>query len=160
MSDATTEEWKPIPGFEGYEASNLGRVRSWKRVYPRILRTTRSRNGYINVALYSNGIGRPYGVHRMVLLAFVGGPPSLEHQACHNDGNKGNNFIGNLRWGTASENSMDIVDHGHHFNANKTHCPAGHEYDSVNTHIKRDGSRICKTCNRNRAREWYRKRVA
>ncbi len=37
-------------------------------------------------------------------------------------------------------------------NATKTHCPRGHEYDAANTHINRQGGRVCRTCNRNRQR--------
>jgi len=31
-------------------------------------------------------------------------------------------------------------------NATKTHCPHGHEYDSVNTIIGKSGSRFCRKC--------------
>jgi hypothetical protein len=40
-------------------------------------------------------------------------------------------------------------------NARKTHCPRGHPYDEANTHIQRDGGRICRQCNRDRARAYY-----
>lgn len=33
-------------------------------------------------------------------------------------------------------------------NARKTHCPLGHPYDAVNTHIKIDGRRECRACDR------------
>ena len=29
-----------------------------------------------------------------------------------------------------------------------THCPSGHEYDSKNTYIRKNGSRKCRECNR------------
>jgi hypothetical protein len=32
--------------------------------------------------------------------------------------------------------------------ANRTHCPQGHPYDEVNTFIRSDGARVCKTCER------------
>lgn len=34
----------------------------------------------------------------------------------------------------------------------KTHCVRGHEYDEVNTLIRKNGSRQCRTCNRERVR--------
>lgn len=37
-------------------------------------------------------------------------------------------------------------------NARKTHCPKGHPYDETNTHVTNQGWRICKACNRERAR--------
>jgi len=53
----------------------------------------------------------PEGVHRYVLLAFVGECPE-GMQACHNDGNPGNNRLDNLRWGTPSNNNRDKWLHG------------------------------------------------
>lgn len=38
-------------------------------------------------------------------------------------------------------------------NARKTHCPKGHPYDETNTHVTSQGWRICKACNRERARK-------
>lgn len=43
-------------------------------------------------------------------------------------------------------------------NARKTHCPAGHPYDSRNTYINGAGDRICRACNRERARKWRQSR--
>ena len=38
-------------------------------------------------------------------------------------------------------------------NSKKTHCPQGHKYDSENTYYyPTDGRRLCRTCNRERAR--------
>ncbi len=36
--------------------------------------------------------------------------------------------------------------------AAKTHCPQGHQYDLINTRIRPDGARVCKTCGRERSR--------
>jgi hypothetical protein len=41
----------------------------------------------------------------------------------------------------------------------KTHCPHGHPYDEENTFINAKGSRMCRTCTRERTRAW-RKKVA
>ena len=49
-----------------------------------------------------------------------------------------------LRLLTNRENARD---NGH---AAKTHCPAGHPYDSVNTYIDPDNARRCRQCARNR----------
>ena len=40
----------------------------------------------------------------------------------------------------------------------KTHCPQGHSYDFFNTYITKNGYRICKMCNRIRAKEYQRER--
>jgi uncharacterized protein (DUF433 family) len=66
------------------------------------------RNGYWHVGLRQNGKLRNVSVHRLVLTTFVGlCPPG--HQALHWDGNKDNNALSNLRWGTRKENAADTI---------------------------------------------------
>jgi len=43
-------------------------------------------------------------------------------------------------------------------NAAKTHCPKGHEYTEENTYRYPDGRRRCRTCNRDEAREYQRRK--
>lgn len=51
--------------------------------------------------------------------------------------------------GTYQQNSQDIIDRGRHANANKTHCPYGHEYAGDNLRINATtGYRECKACTR------------
>lgn len=121
---AEREIWKPVPGFEGYEASDLGRVRSVDREivqisrrgteYRRFLRgkilaQSPHRDGHLMVALGASGGTKR--VHNLVMLAFVGEPPAgLE--GCHNDGIPTNNLLTNLRYGTRGDNIADRVIHG------------------------------------------------
>jgi hypothetical protein len=37
--------------------------------------------------------------------------------------------------------------------ARRTHCKYGHAFDLLNTHINKQGTRLCRACNRRRARE-------
>ena len=100
-----SEEWRPIPGYEGrYEVSDFGRVRSFYR-RPRILAGSKQ-DGYILVALCRDGTRRTCGVHRIVLFAFVG-PPPPKHECAHWDGDPSNNRLGNLRWATKKDNIVD-----------------------------------------------------
>ena len=116
-----TEEWRPVVGFSDYEVSDLGRVRSYKRVKVRILHPTYNGSGSMRVEL----AGKKRLVHILVLEAFVGLRP--EGMECrHLDGDFTNNKVENLRWGTRSENILDAVRHGTHNNARKTHCKYGH----------------------------------
>jgi len=114
------EIWKPIPGFEGYDVSNMGRVRSYrKRVRggklgewrisnkpQRILRPSSDR-GYPGVNLLDkNSNVRYIRIANLVLLAFVGlCPEGLE--ICHNDGNPANSRLDNLRYDTHQANMTD-----------------------------------------------------
>lgn len=144
------EEWRSVPDFEGlYEVSDRGRVRSLRS--GRLLKQGRvGKYGHRQILL-SPGCGlkaKAMYVHRLVLLAFVGLPPG-GLQACHNDGNAGNNCLDNLRWDTQSSNMHDRVKHGTHHHTNRTHCPKGHLLDGVR--YNKNGTvrqRRCMTCNR------------
>ena len=50
-------------------------------------------------------------VHRLVLSSFEGEAPE-GMEACHNDGNRANNWLNNLRWDTRKENHADKKKHG------------------------------------------------
>ena len=140
--DATrNEEWRAIPGYEGlYEVSDRGRVRSldrmrpfrggWRPVRGRVLSPWMSR--YWNVRLSREGVVTAHSVHSLVAAAFIGPRPDGMH-VCHNDGDRNNNSVGNLRYDTPSANSLDVVKHGNHYLANRTHCSQGHEYTPENT---------------------------
>lgn len=151
MSDLA-ERWRPVEGADGYEVSNLGRVRSWRKVgqpagrapSPRILATTRP-NGYVEVRLSVTGRRKGYYVHRLVMDAFVGPlPAGLETR--HLDGDPENNRLDNLQYGTRSENRVDRLTHGTDFQKNKTHCPANHPYSPENTSLNKAGHRRCREC--------------
>lgn len=155
------EEWKPIPGYEGYEVSNHGRVRSLDRtVQLKDGRTRRQKGralkpwviqGYLYVSLYKGRKVKKKRIHRLVLEAFVG--PCPEGMEClHGDGNPANNRLDNLRWASPSDNNLDTVKHGRHHNANKAHCPRGHEFIPENRVKSQEakGKRNCLACNRAR----------
>jgi hypothetical protein len=109
------EEWKPIPTFDGYEASSLGRIRSVDRHLPdgrfrrgSILKPFQLPNGYLQVNLGANVRGY---VHRFVCMAWHG-EPFAKAEAAHFDGCKLNNSAENLRWATSAENEQDKRRHG------------------------------------------------
>ena len=157
------EVWRPIVGWEGfYEVSDQGQIRSMPRVasngqhYPsRIRRQMDHRLGYKLISLSGGGRRTTLTVQSVVLAAFRG-PRPPGYEACHADGDKANNALANLRWDTKEANAHDR-DHVHknNFQANKTHCPGGHEYTPENTYVNPSGHRRCRTCHRNRI--WERK---
>lgn len=109
------EEWRAIPGFERYEVSDQGRVRSiWCRGRNRIkvLRLTPGTLGYLVVNLFREGSKpRTYKVHRLVLLAFSGPPPD-GFEGAHLNGINTDNRLVNLRWVTPKENQGHRKIHG------------------------------------------------
>lgn len=107
----TEEIWRPIPGFDGYEASNQGRIRSHRWWHPKIMTPTVKADGYHTVKFRVDGKYKHLRVNRAVLLAHIGVPPANAH-AAHDDGNKGNNQLANLSWKTKIENERDKIKHG------------------------------------------------
>lgn len=152
-----TERWEPIRGFDGYEVSDLGRVRSLDRDDSigrprsgRILRPAPGGSGYLTVRPSTNARPVTRTVHSLVLEAFVGARPD-GMEACHLNGNKLDNRAVNLRWDSSSANKLDMVRHGTHRQTRKTHCPQGHELTDSNLdqhRLEKYGQRTCLTCRR------------
>lgn len=116
------EEWRAIPGFDGYEVSDLGRVRSYRRhggrgraivEKARIKKTHPGANGYLCVTLQKPDGNRcsKYRVHALVAAAFLGPRPE-GMQVAHGDGDRNNARLDNLRYATALENAEDKRRHG------------------------------------------------
>lgn len=113
------ENWRPIIQFDGYDVSDRGRVRSWKkrgwgvgvRSTPLIRTPTSDSEGYLSVVLRRDGKSHLKKVHVLVLEAFVGPRPSGQ-QTRHYDGCPWNNQLSNLLWGTSKEQAADRARHG------------------------------------------------
>ena len=112
------EIWKDIKGYEGYyQVSNLGRVRSLKRVVGagknanhstqtlngRILKSAYTKK-YVTTILSKDGKTKCFSVHKLVAEAFIPNPDNLP---CvnHKDENKHNNKVDNLEWCTYKYNN-------------------------------------------------------
>lgn len=121
------EIWKDIPGYEDcYQASTLGRIKTlahyvsgrnpytgkpFKRmVKERILRPGRySKCGHLSVVLRRNTNGKP--VHSLVMQTFIGDCPE-GMEVLHINGNPLDNRLENLRYGTRTENILDVYFQG------------------------------------------------
>jgi hypothetical protein len=110
------EEWRPVYGLDGYEVSDLGRVRSLRgkaHSSPKILKPYVNGKGYHMLSLVEcNGSHRNHFVHVLVLEAFVG--PRPDNMQCRHfpDPTPTNNALVNLQWGTSLENHADRRIHG------------------------------------------------
>lgn len=108
---------KEIPGFPGYCVGSDGFVWSCKNNRHGFSKEWHLLKGgsyetghrYVNLSL-DNKIYH-FEVQHLVLEAFVG-PCPLGMEACHNNGNPGDNSVGNLRWGTRQSNRDDMRKHG------------------------------------------------
>lgn len=110
------EIWKDIPNYEGYQVSNLGRIRThnkttytklhgvrhWK---DRILKQKYSpKDKSYRVELWKDGKHKTILVHRIVAVTFLGESLDTKLTVNHKDGNRRNNNINNLEWLTIKEN--------------------------------------------------------
>lgn len=103
------EIWKDIEGFSGYQISNKGRVFSFRRKNPYIMKPYQNpRNkGYIQVLLKSDsGKSKLVYVHRLVASAFIPNPENYKEVNHIIPVTKTycNNSVENLEWGNHSHN--------------------------------------------------------
>ena len=114
------EIWKTIEGFEDYEVSNFGRVKSFKCGKEKILTLRIDFHGYYKACLHTDKIPKTMKIHQLVAIAF------LDHKTCghklvvnHIDFNKLNNHVDNLEIITQREN------------ANQKHLSSSSQYVGV-----------------------------
>lgn len=121
------EIWKDIPGYEGkYQASTKGRIRSLdfevngachytgrpfkRKVKGRVLKPGRHcKTGHVSVVLGRGTHGKP--VHQLIMRTFVGDPPE-GMEVLHINGDPADNRLANLRYGTRTENILDVFRQG------------------------------------------------
>lgn len=105
------EEWRDVPGFEGYwVASSMGRVARIQGL---------PYSGYSAISIPGGrGKGHPtlvgvrspkaacwsIPIHRIVALTFLGMPPEGKNDVNHKNGIKSDNHLSNLEWNSRKEN--------------------------------------------------------
>ena len=122
------EIWKAIPGYEGfYEASTHGNLRALDRIVVEkttgkvkklkaryLTRHRKQRNAnqkeYYMACLCKDGKAAYHYFHTLIALTFIGPRPEGT-EICHGDGNRLNNAVENLRYGTITENRWDSHKH-------------------------------------------------
>lgn len=106
------EQWKLVEGFEHYEVSDLGKVRSaitrTNTFAGRLLKPYLDKDGYWRISLFRSGKKYPKAVHKLVAKAFVPNPDSLL-EINHKDTNRANPIASNLEWRTGLGNKRHSV---------------------------------------------------
>lgn len=100
------EIWKDIPGFDGFQSSSMGNVRTlnWRHTGRTHQLKPVNHKGYLRVWVTLNGKGSFVFVHRLVAITFLPNPNGLP-QINHKDENPLNNQVSNLEWCDAKYNS-------------------------------------------------------
>lgn len=103
-------EWRWVAGYEGlYDVANIGAVRRhYKHGGERILVPSITK-GYRHVTLSRGDEQRTVRIARLVAEAFIPNPEN-KPQVNHKDGRKHFDWVTNLEWSTASENTQHAVD--------------------------------------------------
>lgn len=84
---------------------------NWKGTGIREIRTVPDKDGYRCIRVSIDGARRKMRVHKLVAIAFL--PPRRPgEQIRHLDGDRTNNDVSNLAWGTSAENARDRAEHG------------------------------------------------
>ena len=94
------EDWKPVSGYENYEISTLGRVRTGEQIL---------KPDNVNHYLYVRLNGRKCSIHRLMMKTWEPREDADKMQVNHIDGNKHNNQLDNLEWCTSSENIQHML---------------------------------------------------
>lgn len=118
MSDLK-EIWLPVPEYEGiYELSNFGRFAVIKQD-GRVFRKLNNKTHYLSVSCKSiNGKNpKTFYLHTLVAKLFLGDRPD-GMVIRHLDGNRFNNRVDNLCYGTPEQNYEDTRKHKVHAGEN------------------------------------------
>ena len=117
---------KTIPDFPAYCVTSDGKI--WNKKFKKIRRLAVSHNGYYQILLRKNRRAYNCRVSRIVLETFVG-PCPKGMECCHNNGDKTDNHLENLRWDTKSNNMKDAFKHG-------TRCQKGENNNAAKLNIE------------------------
>ena len=105
----------PVPGYEGYFATESGDIISYKRGQRKVLKvfTLNNRTGTaFVVGVYKDSTRKTHKVHRLILSAKLARKLEDWEQCCHIDGNSTNNNMDNLRAGCFVNNAIDCLENG------------------------------------------------
>ncbi|UAN49943.1 NUMOD4 motif-containing HNH endonuclease [Serratia sp. JSRIV002] len=116
------EKWLSVPLAEyaaAYEISTMGRIRGINRIAASetfirkirgvVLKGRIRRDGYKTVNLSYLRNRAQFSIHQLVALAFIPNPKRLP-QAIHKNGDKLDNRVSNLMWGTISDrNDLSVT---------------------------------------------------
>jgi hypothetical protein len=100
-----------LENYPDYWITKDGRILSLLGKKPKYIKPFKVK-GYLKYQLYDSDRKRIFKyAHTLVLETYVCLRP-IGMEGCHNDGNKENNNVNNLRWDTRKANAQDSIKHG------------------------------------------------
>lgn len=153
------EIWKDIPNYEGYQVSNLGRIRThnkttytqrhgerhWK---DRILKQKYCKKDKCHrIELWKDGKHQTFLVHRLIACAFLNETLDTKLTVNHKDGNRNNNNIDNLEFLSMVDNIRHAFDNNL---CNQYNC----KLINVNNEVKEYNSLAKASCDIGRAKAY------
>jgi len=108
------EIWKDVEGFDDYEISNLGRIKSYKQKKEgKILNPWKTVKNYLMIAMSLNGKKYNKSIHRLVLENFHPIENMDQFECNHINGIKSDNrYPENIEWCNRSENMKHAYNTG------------------------------------------------
>lgn len=113
--------WKQVLGYDYYEISNTGLIRSKDRIVTdkngKFLRLNKSKllrpriGVYLMIGLNKEGVQKQFLIHRLVAEHFINRKGN-KNQVNHKNGDKHDNRLENLEWVTPSENQRHAFKNG------------------------------------------------
>lgn len=106
--DLPGEQWKDVLGYEGYQVSNMGRVKHYTiryKAYHLVKSFPNKNNGRLYVAVYNASGPKNLALARLVAHAFIEGYSDTNNTVNHKDGDVTNNRADNLEWISQGENN-------------------------------------------------------
>lgn len=98
---------KLIKGFSNYSITLEGVITNIKTGL--VKSQWLGANGYYHVDLQQEGVRKKVSIHRLLATHYLDNPEG-KRTVNHIDGDKKNNFLGNLEWATDSENMQHAYD--------------------------------------------------
>ena len=106
VDDLDGEIWREIVGYKNkYYVSNYGRIKSYYRKKPIILKQSVNSKGYLRVRLSINGKNKWHLVHRIVAKSFINNDNPVENNTVHHlNRDRKDNKVSNLQWLSLKDN--------------------------------------------------------
>lgn len=101
-----------LEDYPGYYISKDGVIVSTLQGKPKIRKPCKDHGGYDVVTLHKDGRAKTKTIHRLLAETYIDNPDNLPF-VLHYDDDPSNNSLDNLRWGSPSDNTQDMVRNGH-----------------------------------------------